>query len=167
MVAQKHPDALFLVAGPGEHEDMLRQMIEAEQLTTHVRLLGYRNDVYELLQICTLFVMPSLWEGLGVVLLEAGACRVPVVATNVGGIPEVIEHSANGLLVPPKDEYALAEAIIQLLDNPEQRHTMAERGRRIVENQYSSAALAERMESLYESLWEQHCAKNRSPQYSR
>lgn len=153
LVLAKYPGAVFLIAGSGNLEKELRRQIQGRGLEGSVRLLGVRSDVYELMQISTILVMPSLWEGLPVTLIEAGACRLPVVASKVGGIPEIVQDGESGFLVPPRDEVALAEAILRLLDSPEMRRCMAEEGRRLVEGRFSADVVARQMEDLYWQLW--------------
>jgi glycosyltransferase involved in cell wall biosynthesis len=148
-VIRRFPDAVFLVVGKGELRDELEQQIRSLGLERNVRLLGFRNDIYELMQTSSVFAMPSLWEGLPVTLIEAGACRLPVVATNVGGIMEVIKDGENGLIVPMKDEQTLAQGLISLLSSPQRRFQMGERARQIVEVRFSGPAVARRIESLY------------------
>lgn len=95
-------------------------------------------------------VIPSLWEGLSLSTLEAMACRKPLLVTNVGGQPEIVEHEKTGLLVPPKEPQALAEALLSLYHNPMQREQVAEGGYRLVTEQYSWDRVAEQTARFYE-----------------
>jgi glycosyltransferase involved in cell wall biosynthesis len=91
-----------------------------------VLLLGHRPDAVRVMAACDVFVLASLYEGLGVAVMEALALGLPVVATDVGGIPEVVEHGREGLLVPPGRPPALAAALVTLLTDAERRRLMAE-----------------------------------------
>jgi len=152
LVSTDCPDAIFLIAGKGELEDELQAQIRAADLQHHVRLLGYRNDIYDLMQISTMLVMSSLWEGLPVTLIEAGACGLPVVSTNVPGSMEIVQHGVNGLIVPMQDEKALADAIISMLETYDLRHEMGKKARQMAESRYSGPAVARKLESMYEEL---------------
>lgn len=148
-VVRKIPQAVFLVAGKGELREELESEIGVLGLDQSVRLLGFRNDVYDLMQISSVFAMSSLWEGLPVTLIEAGACKLPVVATAVGGIMEVIESGKNGLIVPIGDEQALAKGLISVLSSPEARTQMGICARQLAETHFSGPAVARRIELLY------------------
>jgi glycosyltransferase involved in cell wall biosynthesis len=101
--------------------------------------------------IFDIFVLPSLNEGMGRVLVEAMAAGKPVVASNVGGIADLVQNDINGLLVPPGDEKALAASIKQLINNPEQAKLMGQRGKELC-NQFSVEAMVEKIDALYMEL---------------
>ena len=145
------PDARVLIVGDGELRDTLQHQIAALGLERHVMLAGFRADVIGILKSVDLVVMSSVTEGLGSVILEAMACRRAVVGTRAGGIPEAIEDSVTGLLVPPRDEHALAEALIQLLPDHARRLTMGEAGRARVEAEFSLDALVRGTLAVYET----------------
>ena len=130
-VVRKVPDARFLIAGEGELEDTLRHHIKHANLEKHVLLTGFRSDVLSLHKGFDVFVMSSISEGLGTSALDAMACGRPVVATRVGGLPEVVDHRETGLLVAARDPSSLADAIIELLQDQGLRerygHTALER----------------------------------------
>jgi L-malate glycosyltransferase len=111
------PDARFVILGEGERREELLREVRDLGLERHVLLPGFRPDVLSLLKTFDLFVMPSITEGLGTSLLDAMACERPIVASRVGGIPEVVVDGATGLLVPPRDPDSLAEAIVRLLED--------------------------------------------------
>lgn len=116
--AAKVPEAIFVLAGAGPLRDDLEAHARALKLDDRVRFLGHREDIPELLAACDLFVLPSLYEGYPLSIMEAAAARKPTVATVVGGTDEVIRHGETGLLVPPADSAALATAIRALLAEP-------------------------------------------------
>jgi len=128
IVVQKLPDVRFVILGEGELREALERLIKEYRLEKHVLLPGFRTDVLGCLKSFDLFVMSSVTEGLGTSLLDAMACSRPIVATEAGGIPEVVEHGVTGLLVPPRDHAAMAEAIIALISDKERRQQMGEAG---------------------------------------
>jgi glycosyltransferase involved in cell wall biosynthesis len=149
-VADNAPETRFAVAGSGIQEDTLRRATAS--LGDRFRWLGLRHDVPELMAAFDLIVVPSLNEGMGRVLLEAGAAGTPAVATRVGGIPDVVDDGETGLIVPPKDTEALAEAVLTLVRAPERRRLMGDTARAKVVPHYSLEAMVRQIEDLYEEL---------------
>ena len=114
---------------------------------------GHQSDMVTVLNKSTMVVLPTFYgEGLPKVLLEAAACSKPIISTNVPGCKEIVRHEVNGLLIPPKDEVALAEAIRRLLDNPEFSRQLGKNGREIVQNEFSEALVVEKTFEVYEHL---------------
>src|SRR5205085_7777611 len=110
LINSKYPHVGFVVFGEGAQRERLQQRIDRYHLGGSFVLAGFRHDLDELIRQLDLFVLPSYTEGLPNVVLEAFAAGVPVVATSVGGTPEIVQHERSGLLVPPGDASALAEA---------------------------------------------------------
>jgi glycosyltransferase involved in cell wall biosynthesis len=108
----------LIVVGDGNLRYELPVMVERLGLSRRVRFLGARRDLGDLLNAIDIFVMPSLWEGLPLSMVLAMGARLPVVATRVAGIPEVVEHDVTGLLVPPADPTALGQALARLVSDP-------------------------------------------------
>ena len=125
-VVERLPDARFVTVGHGPLEADIRALHARLGLGDRVLLLGHRPDAVRVMAACDLFVLASLHEGLPVALMEALALGLPVVATNVGGIPEVVEHGCEGLLVTPGRPRDLAAAIVTLLTDSGRRQEMAE-----------------------------------------
>ena len=117
--------------------------------------MGLRPDVERILHCIDLFVLPSRWEGLPNVVLEAMAAGKPVVATEVGGIPELVVQGVTGVLVPPQDVHALAEAIKALLADEPRALTMGAAGRERVQRHFSIGAMMAKTEALYRELLKQ------------
>src|SRR5499426_640104 len=117
LVVQELPDARFIILGEGELREPLEHLVKAHHLEKHVLLPGFRTDVFGCIKGFDIFAMSSVTEGLGTSLLDAMACARPIVATRAGGIPEIVDEGVNGLLVPPRDHAAMAEAIVRLLKN--------------------------------------------------
>ena len=128
-VLQAAPDARLLIVGEGELERPLKRQAERLKLNDACEFAGFRPDAAALLHGCDLFVMSSHMEGLCTSVIEAMAAGCAVVASRVGGLPELVEDGRTGLLVPPRDPSALARAIIQLLRDPTQRSAMGQAGR--------------------------------------
>jgi glycosyltransferase involved in cell wall biosynthesis len=148
-VKQRFPGITLLIAGSGELEDELQQRARELGMEGNVRFLGVRLDMPELLQVFDAYVLPSTWEGLPMAILEALAAGCPVVASDVGGIGDVIRHNRNGSLVPARDPAALAHELIRVLSDAALRRRYAEEGRRTFEAGYSAEAMTRRYESLY------------------
>jgi glycosyltransferase involved in cell wall biosynthesis len=128
-VMKQVPDARFIIAGEGELRPALERQIKEHHLEKHVLLAGFRPDVLSLHKAFDIFVMSSVTEGLGTSLLDAMLCSKPVVATAVGGIPEVVVDGETGFLVPPRDHEAMARAIVRLLEDEGLRKKMGDAGR--------------------------------------
>jgi glycosyltransferase involved in cell wall biosynthesis len=117
-----------------------------------VTFLGKNASVDELLACADLFVLPSETESFGLAALEAMASGAPVVATAVGGLPEVVEHGVSGYLYPVGDVDAMAQAAVELLTNPRTHTRMAEAGITIARERFSAAAIVPRYEAIYERI---------------
>jgi len=146
------PQVKLLLIGDGE----LRAALEAQATTLgigeRVIFAGLRTDVPALLCALDLFVLPSLWEGLPNVILEAMASGLPVIATAVGGTPEVVIQEETGILTPPGDTTALADAIARLLSDPALRSRMGKQGRARVLHHFSIRQAVQRTVTLYDEL---------------
>jgi glycosyltransferase involved in cell wall biosynthesis len=128
LVVQELPDARFVILGEGELREHLERQVREYRLEKHVFLPGFRTDVIGCIKAFDLFVMSSVTEGLGTSLLDAMACGKAIVATDAGGIPEVVEPRVNGTLVPPRDPRAMATAIVSLLSDAATRQAMGTAG---------------------------------------
>lgn len=144
----ERPFQLWIVGGGPEEGALRRQAAEAG-LAEAVRFLGLRLDVPALMGRFDLFALPSLWEGLPNVALEAMAARRAVVATRVNGTPEAVEEGRTGLLTPPGDPRALATALAALLRDADRRRAFGEAGRRRVETEFSMARMVDRTVQAY------------------
>lgn len=142
----------FLIIGDGPERKNLESLICNLELNDKVKLLGWRTDVLEIISVLDIFVLSSLWEGTPNVVLEALAYNKPVVATRVGGVPEIIEEGVTGLLVEPANAQALADAILWVLENPEKARKMAEKGKEKVEKFFPIHKMVKETEEVYEKL---------------
>ena len=151
-IVPQYLDVHALFIGDGELREELQAQVARFNLCKHIHFLGNRKDIPELLAASELFVLPSLWEGLSMALLEAMAAGKPIVATAVSGTTQVMLPGATGLIVPPHDSQALAEAIIQLLSDPAQAQAMGQAAKRHVEAHYSAQKQADEYLALYYHL---------------
>jgi glycosyltransferase involved in cell wall biosynthesis len=148
-VREAHPDVLLLVAGEGDRREALEAAVRERGLGEAVRFLGVRMDIPRLLKVFDLHVLPSLWEGLPMIILESMAAGCPTVATSVGGVPTAISDGRNGRLVAPRDAEALAAAIVELLGDAEQRRRLGEKSRDTFRRRFTAQIMARRYEALY------------------
>jgi L-malate glycosyltransferase len=152
LVLPKQPDARFIIAGEGELRPQLEHQIRQHHLEKHVILAGFRTDVLSLHKAFDIFVMSSVTEGLGTSILDAMACGKPVVGTTAGGIPEVVADGETGLLVPPREPRAMADAIIQLLSDGALRERMGAAGLARVRQCFSAETMVKKTLDVYERL---------------
>lgn len=145
----------LLVAGAGPFRGAYEREVSALGVGGAVRFLGFRTDVARILAASDVVVLPSVAEAFGLVLAEAMAMRTAVVATRVGGIPELVEDGVTGILVPPASPEALAEAILSLLRDPARRMRLGEAGRSRVVEGFRFETMMKGYETLYETLFAQ------------
>lgn len=149
-VLRQFPRARLAIVG---HDTGARDALEAQVrsagLEDRVRLVGYRDDVAAVMSSMDLFVLPSLWEGFGLVLLEAMSLSRPIVATTVDSIPEIVVDGETGFLVPPRDPAALAAAICRMLSDPEMARSMGVAGRRRAETAFSMERMIQETLDVY------------------
>jgi glycosyltransferase involved in cell wall biosynthesis len=146
------PEARFAIAGDGRERTMLDAAIGERGLADRVVLLGHREDIPSLLAASDIFVLPSLYEGSSLAVLEAMAAGKAVVASKIGGTDELVVHDESGLLVPPSDPAALAAAVRRLLDDVSLRERLGAAARDRVDRHFSAAVVADRTSRLYDEL---------------
>ncbi len=146
------PDAKFILVGSGKLRKDLENLTRQLGIAKNILFLGQRRDIPSILNMLDVFALSSLSEEISLAILEAMAMRKPVVATNVGGNPEIITNSINGLLVPSKDEDALAQAIIKLLQNKELAMKIAQAAYETVREKFSLEVMMKKTENLYKEL---------------
>ena len=151
LLTRDHPDLLFVVAGKGPSRKLIEDRIKELGIDANIKLTGFVPD--RLLPVyydaADYFILPSAsGEGLPLVLLEAMACGLPVIATTVGGTPEIIKHMKNGVLVPPRNPEAMAEALSKLLSEG-LGPALGEEARRIVENRLTWEENLRQLQKIY------------------
>jgi len=153
-IVEKVPSTRFLIVGDGPLRSNLVGLATSLGLSESVIFTGIRKDIPAIYGALDVLVFSSKWEGLPVALLEGMAVGIPVVSTNVGGVPEVLDHEHTGLLVPPSDSDALAQACLVLIENPSLRQQMAKAAIKKVQAYYSIDAMVDATSELYEELLE-------------
>lgn len=153
-VKKKHPAIKVILLGEGALRGELEKLVVDLAISDVVRFCGSisHEQIPKYLEQMDIFVMPSLYESFGMAAIEAQAMGVPVVATNVGGIPEAVADGITGILVPPRDPDAIAQAIIQLIEDNSLRLSMSREGPRFVARCFDWEKNAGRVEELYDSL---------------
>lgn len=148
----KEIPAKLLLVGEGPEMPRIRRLVDTLGVTEQVVFTGKRRDLPELLSISDLMIMPSEKEAFGLVLLEGFACGVPAVGTTAGGIPEVIEDSVNGSLVPIGDPNSIAEKALHILKNPLVQQEMRKNALETVTGKFASDSIVNQYERLYYQL---------------
>jgi glycosyltransferase involved in cell wall biosynthesis len=149
-VLKTSPHVIVLIIGRGELESPLKEEVKRLGLSQQVRFLGFRNDIPALLALMDVFVLPSLSEGLSIALLEAMSAGKPVLATDVGGNPELVVDGETGFLVPPREAEALAARLLLLLNDKDQARRLGEKGRKRVLQHFTLRAMVSRYQRIYE-----------------
>ncbi len=155
LILERVPSAHAVIAGGGDLEDYLRDLSLEFGVADRVHVLGPRRDVPALMHAMDLFAMPSIWEGFGLVLLEAMAAGRPIVASRVATIPEVVADGETGVLVPAADPVALADAVASLAHDPARARALGEAGRQRLRRQFSIEKMVGDTELLYRELLEE------------
>jgi glycosyltransferase involved in cell wall biosynthesis len=136
-----------LIVGEGRLENQLKAQVESLNLESHVKFVGKRNDIKEILHIMDIFILCSIYEGLGLVLLEAMCARVPIIGTDAGAIPEIVGE--NGIIIEKKNAIALADAIVELSKDKIRRDTMGELGFDYVSSKFTIDNMVINTEKTY------------------
>ncbi|MCX5656819.1 MAG: glycosyltransferase family 4 protein [Candidatus Omnitrophica bacterium] len=152
IVCKAYPSAGCLIVGDGEAKALLEKETRRLKLVGKIKFLSSVEDTGEILSAVDVFVLPTLQEGLGLSILEAMARGIPVVATNVGGIPEIIESGKSGILFPPKDMDTLAEAICRVLGDDVLRNSLVSNAKKIVGEKFSSENMVSLTEDFYKNV---------------
>jgi glycosyltransferase involved in cell wall biosynthesis len=152
LIRARSGEARVVVAGRGAEQAKIEEAVRSAGLEPAFRLLGSYDDVPGLLEAADLFVLPSRSEGQPNAVMEAMAMGLPVVATRVGGVPELARHDEQALLVPPEDPQAIAEACLQLLAEPGRASRLGSAGRERAAKEFSRAQMIRRYEQLYEEV---------------
>lgn len=152
VIVRKVPEARILIVGEGPLVRNLKDDVDSRSLEDKVIFTGERKDAVQIIAASDLFVLPSLSEGLALTLLEAAMTATAMVATDIGGNSEVVHPNQTGLLIPPKSPDALADAIIELLDDNERRMKMGKAARNLWQQQFTAAHMVNSIETLYREL---------------
>ena len=156
VIAEREPDARFLIVGDGPLRGELEALAAELGISQNAVFAGWRQDVVDLLAMTDVSVLSSVSEGTSIALLESMAAGVPIVATEVGGNSEVVDHGKTGYLVPASDAEALADRVLSVLQDPRQAERLGAAAVRRAEAKYSIRAMLSKTEELYEELWRAH-----------
>ena len=154
-ILEQFPNAHLVSVGATTDPPWLEELKREAQSTgvaEHVHILGTRRDVQDFLAACDLFIFPSLYEGLGIALIEAMAAGCACVASQAGPIPEIVEHDRDAVLVPPADHGALADAVCRLLGDADYRKRLGDAARVTARERFQPQKAAERLTQIYESI---------------
>ena len=148
----KDRNVMFSVISEGEERANLEKQIKEQGLEDKVKLLGFKDNAGAYIGIFDIFLLSSIKEGFPYSILEAGLAKLPVIATNIGGIPEIIEDGVSGLLVEPKDPYAIKNALEKLLDSPALRKSLGQNLSKVVKQKFSLDKMIEETEKIYKKI---------------
>lgn len=151
VVLQRRPDARFLIVGDGPLKKYLEISAEILGVRDQVIFTGYRQDIPKLLQVMDIFVLPSLWEGFPIAILEAMASGRPVIATDVGGNSEAVIHNKTGIIVPNRNPSALAAAIIELTEDEHKMLHFGREGKRRFLEHFTVHTMIRKTQQLYDA----------------
>ena len=152
LISAQRADVSFVIAGSGTLGADLRVHATSMGLASRVRFLGFVDPVAPVQKALDIVVIPSLSEAFGLSAIEALALQVPVVASRVGGLPEMIVDGQTGLLVPPDDPQAIVDAVYRLLDDPELGRRLATAGAQLVEERYTLERMVDGYLGVYQSI---------------
>ncbi len=154
IICQVHPEISFVLTGKGILIEKLKRRVNESGLKKNFNFVGFvsREKLIQLYQQATIYVLPSHYEGLPTVLLEAMACGCPIVATSVSGNLDVLTQGHDGILVPPKSPDKIAEAVLKLLDDEKMRNTLGINARNTIENRFTWSIISKKFLHFYNSL---------------
>jgi len=156
-IKDRLPHILFLFAGRDDSNGAIEEMARKTGTAPHIRFLGYCPEPTEILAISDMFLLPSHWEGCPASLLEAMAIGLPCIATNAGGIPEIITNGHNGVLIPPADPSAIADAILSMAEKPHEARAMAAAAQKTFFQMFALERMVNEYENIYEELTARPC----------
>jgi glycosyltransferase involved in cell wall biosynthesis len=148
-VYEKYSNVRLLICGDGELRGDVETFISENKLEKKIYLTGFRKDIPDIMKTIDVLLTPSLWEGFGIVLIEAMAAGKPCVAANTSSIPEIIENGVNGFLVPSKDSQAIAEALINLISDPQLVQQMGQAGIETVNKKFTIDKMIKEYEGIF------------------
>ena len=148
-IAKENSRVQFLVAGDGDLKDEMISFAKEKGFYKRLTFTGFRKDIANVMRTIDILVLPSLWEGFGIVLIEAMAAKKPCITTQISSMPEIVGHNVTGLVVPPKDIKSLTSAMLKLINDEQLAKQMGENGRKLVMEKFSLDKMIEDYEQLF------------------
>ncbi len=152
LIVEKERSCRLVIVGSGPERNELEILVKKEGVMDHVTFLGFRKDIPHLMKASDIFVLPSIKEAFGLVILEAMATKLPIIASDTGGIPEIIENGKNGTLVPPHDKEKLAKAIVKLINDPDRVAKYVQAGFETLKKTFDAKMMAKNTETIYDEV---------------
>jgi len=143
------PEIHFVIVGEGTMELSIREFVDQRGLGKSVHVFGFRDDIPSVMQAFDVLLVPSIWEGFGLVLIEAMAAGVPCIASRISSIPEIVQHRVNGLLITPRDAGSLVDGIRELYVDPALRRALAAAAQQTVEERFGTDGVLKAYEQLF------------------
>jgi glycosyltransferase involved in cell wall biosynthesis len=160
LILKVYPDSVFVFVGDGPLRGSFEKFVRENGIKRNVVFTGYRKDILRIFALCDIIAVPSLFEGMPNIVLEAMALKKPVVGTDIPEIAELVEDGKNGLLIPVKNNSkVIAEKIITLLQGPGPRRSMGEKGYNTVMEKFSLDKMVKGYEEIYLRAWDEKCAR--------
>ncbi|MFQ6103735.1 MAG: glycosyltransferase family 4 protein [Candidatus Glassbacteria bacterium] len=158
-ILERHPNTAFLLVGDGPERRRLEKLSRKLRIEDHVHFLGERDDVPALLSISDLFVLPSLWEGLPISVLEAALHRVPMIVTEVPGVTEVLEDCVSAVFIRPRDHVDIADAVDRVFSGAVDTDTLTQNALQLVRGKHDTRRMAEKTVTLYREIMKERAGK--------
>ncbi len=152
---KRRSNAHLLIAGVGELEEYIKNFISQNNLEDSVHLLGFRDDTNNIMRTTDLLILPSLWEGFGIVLIEAMAAGRACITTQISSMPEIVKNNISGIIVPPKDSNSLAEACLKIISDKDLANKMGLEGKRLVKEKFGIGKMIDNYEEVFSELLKQ------------
>lgn len=155
LLKTKYENIKLILIGDGEEKETLLRLVKKLEIEEQVIIIGKTFNIQKYLSVFDVFVLPSLQEGLSIAIIEAMASKIPVIASNVDGIPEVISHNDDGILISPKNETEISQAVIKLLEDEKLKDTLVNNAYEKVVSKFDIKKIVKEFESLYMELTKQ------------
>lgn len=163
-VKKKSSNVKLIIAGDGSLKAEIETFIHRNRLEKNLFLLGFQKNIPEFMANIDALILPSLWEGFGIVLIEAMAAGKPVIGTNCSNIPEIVEHGRVGSLIPPRNSEQLAETMLIYIKNPQKVKEMGKQGQKLVREKFSLTRMVDELIDYFYTVRDQKRKKDLRPE---
>ena len=151
-VLKRIPETHLLMVGEGDLKEKIETTAKDKGFSNNIHIVGFRDDIPNVMRTIDLLILPSVWEGFGIVLIEAMASQKPCITTDISSMPEIVVNGKTGVVVPPKNAGQLSEAIIDLIGNPSKANKMGIQGRKVVEAKFTLKKMIDQYEQLFSEM---------------